>query len=231
MAMENEMNLSEGARRREGMSRTRPIRMPPGLAHVMRALALLLLLAVTLPAVAQNLDAKIDAATQRWQNYQERLQSTDPVIRSETLAVALRDENSAIRNGALWYVLRSRDDLPISLVVSAGSSLDPGSIPVLEVEGVEWNGDRHTFHGRSNSQRQLAAVRGELIDGKLRVNYLPLGMASNFPTSEDAGSGHAGVQRRRCTVVLEFEPSRNALEGPLQCEGMSQTFTARLPLG
>lgn len=200
----------------------------------MRSCPLILLLgiALTLPTRAQNLDARIDAASQRWQDYQERLQSTDPVIRAETLAAALRDENNGIRNGALRYALRSRVSLSISLVIPPGSSYNPGSVPVLEVTQIQWDKDQGSLAGRSKSQGRIGIVRGELNQGMLRVVYEVLGMAPDFGASANVSPGRTPrVQTRRCAVVLSLVPSRDALEGPLQCEGMSQIFTARLPFG
>jgi hypothetical protein len=192
----------------------------------------LLGMALAMPAHAQDLDAKTDASSQRWQTYQERLQSTDPIIRSEALGAALREENTAIRNGALWYALRSRQTLAISLIVPPGSSYDPGSIPILEVTQVEWDKDRSTIRGRNQSQRVAGIVRGELIEGKLHVTYATLGVSPDFADSDNASSlRKAHVQRRRCSVILALAPSRDALEGSLQCEGMSRIFPARLPLG
>jgi hypothetical protein len=199
-----------------------------------RSLPHIVLLAMMLapPAGAQDLDARTDAARQRWQVYQERLQSSDPIIRSEALGAALREENTAIRNGALWYALDSKQILAISLVIPPGSSIDPGSVPIIEVIKVEWDKDRSTLHGRSQSQGVPGAVRGELVEGKLHVTYATLGMAPDFANSDNAISPRrAGRQLRRCSVFLALAPSRDALVGPLQCEGMSQTFAARLPLG
>ena len=185
---------------------------------------------ISSPSWGQSLQERAAAAERRWVEYQEMLQSTNPITRSEGLSAALADENIGIRSNALWSVLQRRQMLPIEVVVPPGGRIGPGEVPDAAVFNLRWNLEQRSFEGRARSFGYLADVTGAVVPGKLQISYLHLRMPARFGRPSDVPLTTKDVAVRKCTVSLVLNMAHDALEGPLRCEEMPELLALRMPL-
>jgi hypothetical protein len=165
--------------------------------------ALLILLAVTASdhVLAQQLQDRAAAAERRWADYQEMLESSNPVARAEALRAALADENLGIRTNALWTVLRWRNTLPLTVVLEPGGRIGPGEEPSPGIPRVHWDPEQRTFTGLAHSFAPMRFGRCAIVDGKLQIRYGRLKMPIRFGSPPDVpltqeGLCVAGLRRR-----------------------------------
>src|SRR5204863_8619479 len=103
------------------------------------------------PCQGQTLQQRVAGAQQRWAEYQELMNSSDPIARSEGFGAALADENLGVRNNALWTYLHKRDRLPIEVVLQPGDRIGPGDVPNIALSQVKWDEDQRTLGARMAS--------------------------------------------------------------------------------
>ncbi len=182
------------------------------------------------PAWPQSIQERAAAAERRWAEYQEVLESSNPVARAEALRAALADENVGIRNNALWAVLQRRNVLPVAVVLEAGGRIGPGEVPNLEIVGLRWDPEHRSFAGRFVSHAFASQATGEVLEGHLQIKYDRVKMPIRFGQPADIPLTNKDFAIRPCTVVLTVKSGDNSLNGPLRCEGMPQTLQIRMPL-
>jgi hypothetical protein len=195
------------------------------------SLLLVLAVAASGQVLAQQLQDRAAAAQRRWTEYQEMLESSNPVARAEALRAALADENIGIRTNALWTVLRRRDVLPVTVVLEPGGRIGPGEVPSLEVSRIRWDPEQQTFEGLTHSFGFTDHPTGAIVEGKLQIQYGRLNMPIRFGLPADVPLTRKDFVVRHCNAVLAISAIDASLTGPLRCEGMAQTLTIRLPLG
>jgi hypothetical protein len=179
---------------------------------------------------AQSPQDRAAAADRRWAEYQEMLQSSNPITRSEGLTAALADENLGIRGNAIWSVLQRRQTLPIAVVVPPGGRIGPGEVPNVAVFGMHWNPEQRSFDGVVRSFGYAGRVTGAAVSGKLQITYSSLRVPARFGLPSDVPLTGKNVAVRTCTVSLSLSPARDALEGQLRCEEMPETLALQMPL-
>ena len=179
---------------------------------------------------AQSPQDRGAAAERRWVEYQEMLQSNNPITRSEGLTAALADENLGIRGNALWSVLQRRQTLPIEAVVPLGGRIGPGEVPDVAVSRLRWNPEQRSFEGIVRSFGYSGNVTGAVVSGKLQISYERLRMPGRSGLPSDVSLTQKDLVIRKCTVSLALNPAHDALEGPLRCEEVPQTLALRMAL-
>jgi hypothetical protein len=181
------------------------------------------------PSYGQTLQERVAAAQRRWVEYQELMDSKDPIARSEGFNAALADENLGVRNNALWTYLHQRDQLPIGIVLGPGSRIGPGDVPNLRLYEVKWDEDQRALTAVMTSFGRRT-VSGQVVAGKLQLHYTEVGMPS-FVGQSNPTSTKIEIVYRACDTTLSTNESRDALEGKLSCQGMPETLQVRMPLG
>jgi hypothetical protein len=190
------------------------------------------LLLVSAAARAETLQERVAAAQRRWAEYQELMQSSDPIARAEGFSAALADENLGIRNNALWSYLQRRDRLPVEVVLEPGGRVGPGDLPKVALFEVKWNAEQRALEGYDLSFGDRRPASGAVIAGKLQLLYPILKMPDFVGQSGNgAGATEPKMVNRRCDTTLAIDAARDALEGRLRCEGLPQTLPVRMPLG
>ena len=180
---------------------------------------------------AETLQERVAAAQRRWAEYQEMMDSSDPIARAESFSAALADENLGIRNNALWSLLQRRDQLPINVVFEPGGRIGPGELPDIQISQMRWDPAQRTFKGTFRSHGYLSRAGGVVTEGKLQVSYDHVRMPARFGQGADIPLTDKDFVLRNCTVVLSINPTDMSLGGPLRCEGMVQTLPLRMPVG
>lgn len=198
----------------------------------MRAVTLLLMAFafVGQPSYGETLQERVAAAQRRWTEYQELMDSSDPIARSEGFNAALADENLGVRNNALWAYLHQRDRLPIEVVLGPGSRIGPGEVPNLALYRVKWDENQRALNAVMDAFNLTGVATGQVVAGKLLLHYATVRMPS-FVGRSNSTSTQIDLVNRVCDTNLSINESRDALEGKFSCAGMPETLPVRMPLG
>lgn len=202
------------------------VKLSPALAFMTSAMLLL----TVCSAWAESPQDRAAAAERRWVEYQEMLQSNNPISRSEALSAALVDENLGIRGNALWSILQRRQMLPLEVVVPPGGRMGPGEVPSVAISRLRWNSELRTLEGVTISFGSAGSVTGSILSGKLQILYAGLRVMTRFGLPADVQPTRNDFSTRHCSVNLALNPSHDALEGPLRCEEMREMLAIRMPL-
>ena len=155
----------------------------------------------------------------------QRIASNDQAMRTAAIEAALCDDSPTIRGTAMAAALSRFNTLTPQIIVGREDAIDSGNLPNISIADVKWSPDMHSFTGHIVLDG-LAGVTGRVTDSRLEVTFSRVKIAREL--LKVANSNAPSEEVKTCRSHLEINSERNALEGPMSCEGTNIHFKLRL---